>query len=212
MDHLQAPPYDGHAHLMDLAKTRGPFDLVLADPPWLYWGSPDKNAAAGKHYGLMSDEALQALPVRAVLASRAVVLIWTTSSSLARAVHLIEAWGLHYRGVAFDWVKTRRDGRPMGARGVRPSITKPLTEQVLAASTMARGRPLPLSDEAICQTVFAPVGQHSAKPEDVQRRLERMYPDARKLEMFSRRARPGWSAWGDQAEESLPSMPLECPD
>ena len=187
--------------LETLAARDGPFDVVLADPPWLYWGDPGKNAAAGKHYDLMTDEELHALPVRSILAPRAVLLIWTTSSSLARAVHLMDAWGLHYRGVAFDWVKVRKDGKPMGARGVRPSITKPLTEQMLAASTMPRGRPLPLSDESICQTVFAPVGEHSAKPEEVQDRLDRMYPGTRRLEMFARRRRPGWSAWGNQVCE-----------
>ena len=184
--------------LEEFAAREGPFDVVLSDPPWLYWGDPNKMAAAGKHYDLMTDEALHALPVRALLAPRAVVLVWTTSSSLARAVHLLDAWGLHYRSVAFDWVKTRRDGKPMGARGVRPSITKPLTEQVLAASTMARGRPLKLHDESICQTVFAPVGEHSAKPEEVQNRLDKMYPNTRRLEMFARRERPGWSVWGNQ--------------
>lgn len=185
--------------LAELAAD-GPFDVVVADPPWEYWGSPDKWAAAGKHYPLMSDAALAALPVASLLAPRAVVFVWTTSSSLGRAFRLLEAWGLHDRGVAFDWVKTRRDGRPLGARGVRPSIVKPLTEQVIAGATVARGRPLPLADEGICQTIFAPVGRHSEKPEEMQDRVDQMYPGMRKLEIFARRARPGWSCWGNEVD------------
>jgi N6-adenosine-specific RNA methylase IME4 len=73
-----------------------------------------------------------------------------------------------------------------------------LIELVLAASTEKRGRPLPLSSEAICQTVFAPKGQHSQKPDEVQQRIEQMYPEASKLELFARRERPGWASVGDQ--------------
>jgi hypothetical protein len=40
-------------------KTLPPatFDVILADPPWSYYGDPGKWAAAGRHYSLMSDEA-----------------------------------------------------------------------------------------------------------------------------------------------------------
>src|SRR4051812_1150119 len=104
----------------------GPFDVVVIDPPWDHWGSPNKWAAAGKFYPLMSDAEVMALPVRDLLARRAVVFLWVTSSSLDRGVDCLRAWGLHFRGVAFVWVKTRADGEPIGAQGVRPSITKPL--------------------------------------------------------------------------------------
>lgn len=187
------------AALEELAAD-GPFEVIVADPPWSYWGDPDKWTAAGKHYPLMTDKDLQDLPVRGILARRAVVFVWTTSSSLGRAFRLLDSWGLHDRGVAFDWVKTRKDGTPMGARGVRPSIVKPITEQVIVGSTVARGRPLPLADEAIRQTIFAPVGRHSAKPDEMQDRVDRMYPCLRKLEMFARRRRPGWSCWGNEID------------
>ena len=138
------------------------------------------------------------LPVRDLLADRAVVFVWTTSAKLPDALELLSAWKLAYRGVAFVWVKTTRGGVPIGAQGVRPSITKPLTELVVAGSTVARGRPLPLASEAVCQTVLAPVTDHSRKPDDVQERIETMYPAARKLELFARRRRMGWDAWGDE--------------
>ena len=179
-------------------RASGPYSVLIADPPWDHYGSPDKWAAAGKYYGLMTDVELAALPVPEVLDRKAVVFLWCTSSSLARAIDLMRGWGLHYRGVAFVWCKTRRDGRPIGAQGVRPSITKPLTEFVIAGSTQMRGRPLPLASEAIQQTVFAPRSRHSAKPEAVQTAIEAMYPEHRKAELFARRQRPGWSCWGNE--------------
>ncbi|MDE2469199.1 MAG: hypothetical protein KGL35_10780 [Bradyrhizobium sp.] len=176
----------------------GPYSVILADPPWDHYGPPDKWAAAGKHYPLMTDDEIARLPVPSLLTQRAVLFLWCTSSTLARAITLLDRWDLHYRGVAFVWVKTARSGLPIGAQGVRPSITKPLTEFVLAGSTSPRGRPLPLSDEAVRQTVFAPRAEHSTKPDEVHASIERMYPAFPKAELFARRPRTGWACWGNE--------------
>jgi N6-adenosine-specific RNA methylase IME4 len=175
------------------------YDVMLLDPPWAYTGSPTKWAAAAKFYDLMSPAEIAALPVRDWLNPRSVVFLWATSPRLDVAMDTIRAWGLHYRGIAFVWVKTRKDGlTPVGAQGVRPSIVKPTTEYVIAASATASGRPLPVRDEAVAQVVLAPKGEHSQKPEEVQSRIERLYPSASKAELFARRHRAGWSCYGDQ--------------
>ena len=43
---------------------------------------------------------------------------------------------------------------------------------------------------------YPPVGRHSEKPDIVYEMLERLYPTLPKLEMYARRARPGWDRWG----------------
>ncbi len=176
----------------------GPYDVILADPPWAYYGQQDKWAAAAKFYPTAPDTALETLPVPALLAPRGVLFLWATSPRLDAALHLVHCWGLAFRGVAFVWVKTRADGTPVGAQGIRPSIVKPTTELVLAASRVARGRPMPLADEAVAQVVMAPRRDHSRKPDEVAARIERLYPAARRLEMFARAQRPGWEAWGNE--------------
>jgi N6-adenosine-specific RNA methylase IME4 len=47
---------------------------------------------------------------------------------------------------------------------------------------------------------FHPATKHSTKPEALQYMLEKMFPRAKRLEMFARRDRPGWTCVG-----------LECP-
>jgi len=42
--------------------------------------------------------------------------------------------------------------------------------------------------------------KHSAKPEDLQNSLETMFPKARKLELFARRLRPGWTCLGNEID------------
>jgi N6-adenosine-specific RNA methylase IME4 len=180
---------------------RSIYDVILADPPWSYYGAPDKWAAAGKHYRLMPDPEVLAMPIRDVLAPRGILFLWATSPRLDFAVNCLNSWGLHFRGVAFVWVKTTAKGVPIGAQGIRASITKPTTEFVLAGSRIAKGRPMPLADEGVAQTVLAPRHrEHSRKPDEVAERIERMYPDARRLEMFARRQRANWDCCGDEVQ------------
>jgi N6-adenosine-specific RNA methylase IME4 len=58
-----------------------------------------------------------------------------------------------------------------------------------------------LSNKAQRSVHFDTNKKHSAKPEILQDRLEKMYPKATKLEMFARRSRADWTCVG-----------LECPD
>jgi N6-adenosine-specific RNA methylase IME4 len=181
----------------------GEFDVIVADPPWTYEGSPTKWGAAGKEYECMSNMDIFHLRVGDLLTERGVLFLWATCPKLDVAMDALANWGLHFRGVAFVWVKTTSVGVPIRAQGVRPSITKPLVELVLAASPVRTGRPMPLGSEAVCQTVFAPKGEHSVKPDGVQTAIETLYPNALKLEMFARRARSGWSNWGLEAPDTI---------
>ena len=179
-----------------ILDTSAKYDVILADPPWQYHGAQDKWGAAAKFYPTMNDEEILSLPVADLLEKDGVLFLWATGPRLDFAIHCIEEWGLHYRGVAFVWIKTTQKGEPLKAQGVRPSIVKPLTEFVLAASKVPKGRPRKLYDESVVQTVFAPKRDHSRKPSEVRERIEHLYPTASKIELFARDSRPGWAGWG----------------
>jgi N6-adenosine-specific RNA methylase IME4 len=144
----------------------------------------------------MSDIDIRSLPIHRLLEPHSVLFLWASSPKLDLAIQCLSHWGLSFRGVAFVWVKTKKTGEPIGAQGVCPSIVKPTTEFVLVASPMARGRPMPLADEGVQQVVMAPKQAHSAKPVEIQERIERLYPSARRIELFARSRRPGWDSWG----------------
>lgn len=154
------------------------------------------------------------LDVRSYLGAQGLALVWATCPRLNFAIEAIKAWGLHYRGVAFVWVKTRKDGGVIGAQGIRACVTKATSELMLAASIYKRGRPLPIADESIAQVVYetdtgdllpnvvlSQRGAHSEKPAEVYRRIEAMYPQATKCELFARAERRGWTCVGDQLTE-----------
>jgi N6-adenosine-specific RNA methylase IME4 len=181
----------------------GTVDIVYADPPWPYYGSTEKDAAAGKHYDLMSMDDIFALPVKALFRDpkHGAAFVWATCPKLDDAVDTIRRWGLHYRGVAFVWVKTRKDGGIIGAQGVPPTGTKPTTELCLLATTCRTGRPFPLLDAKVAQVVLAPRGRHSEKPPEVRDRIVSLYGDRPRIELFARTAVPGWERWGNEAPE-----------
>jgi len=95
-------------------------------------------------------------------------------------------------------VEAKNDGTPIGTQGVRPSIVKPLSEFVVAASRVKTGRPMKLSSESVSQLVFAPRQEHSRKPDDVHKRIEQLYPTMSKIELFARRPMDGWENWGNE--------------
>src|SRR3990167_8231709 len=51
------------------------------------------------------------------------------------------------------------------------------------------------------------VKRHSQKPEIAYQILERLYPEANKLELFARNKREGWDVWGDEVENSINLYP-----
>lgn len=81
------------------------------------------------------------------------------------------------------------------------SYTRACAEVVLIG---VKGSPASMrQDKGVHQVIEAIVGEHSAKPDEVYERLERLFgKDAKKLDMFTRRNRPGWYALGDQVDRT----------
>lgn len=184
------------AHLVVPPLPNKRYDIVYVDPPWYYYGSPVKDAAAGKHYPLMSLPELAAIDVRQMLNKRAAVFIWATCPRLDFAFELIHAWKLHYRGVAYVWVKINRRGEIIAGQGIPPTFTKPTSELLLVATTNKTGRPFPILDLAQPQVVLHPRGAHSEKPAIFRTMIERLCGRRSRIELFARTKAKGWDGWG----------------
>ena len=59
-----------------------------------------------------------------------------------------------------------------------------------------RGSPQRLAMD-VPQVIIAPVGEHSQKPEEARRRIERLL-NGPYLELYGRKPVDGWTVWGDQ--------------
>lgn len=169
--------------------------VVVTDPPWLYHGSQTKMGAAGNHYTCSPVESIPS-PMQF---DPDIVYVWATCPRLDVAIDAIRHWGLHYRGAAFVWVKTRKDGAPLAGIGVRPTHVKPTTELVLVGAKKRTGRPLPLMNENQAQVIMSPRTGHSVKPQAVYDAIQALHGGThRYVDMFARDPREGWEVWGDE--------------
>ena len=178
------------------------YDVVLIDCPWSYFGDGQKMGAAAKEYNLMSQADIEAMQIKSLLKKNACVFVWATCPRLDLAISAIRSWGLHYRGVAFVWVKTNKKGNIIAGQGVPPTFTKPTTELLLLATTKKTGRPLKLRKYNQAQVILASrTNKHSEKPEVFRQHIVDVFDNGDtldKLEVFAREITPGWDCVGNE--------------
>lgn len=168
--------------------STGPFDIIVMDPPWHFASNsvakPGRNAR--RHYPTMRDDDLRALAVADMAAKPCLLFMWTTAPMLRRAITIPEAWGFRYV-TGMIWPK-QRIGTGYWARNQH--------EHILVCK---RGRfPWPGTAPFPSSLIAGAQREHSRKPEALQDRIDVVWPEALKLEMFARRARRGWTAWGNE--------------
>jgi N6-adenosine-specific RNA methylase IME4 len=143
----------------------------------------------------MSTDEICALPVREIAAPDCSLFLWATWPLLPDALRVIEAWGFEYLTIGFDWVKTNSDGT--GVFFGTGYYAKSNTEPCLLAR---RGKAMKPAVDDVSSVIVSPRREHSRKPEAVRTRISRMYPTARKVELFCRESAEGWETWGNQVD------------
>ncbi len=179
------------------------FDLVLLDPPWHYnfRGNLKTKFRGGacQHYGLMKPEELAALPVPQLGGKRAMFWIWGVCPKTQEAlVPVLNAWELELSTLAFLWEKINADGSPWWGTGY---YTAQNAEPLWLA---CRGLPRFHPEKRFNQVQRCPHPRdergtiiHSRKPAIFHELIEAMYPTLRKVELFARRERAGWTCIGN---------------
>jgi N6-adenosine-specific RNA methylase IME4 len=176
------------------------YDVILADPPWHfrnYSGTDPKevnNRTRGSqaHYPTMTTDELCTLPVADMAADNAVLFLWSCWPILPDSLRVIEAWGFEYKTLAWVWLKSNPSG--FGFFLGMGYYTRSNTEFCLIAT---RGNPPKPKNRGIMSLIYAPVMEHSRKPDDQYRKIEALYPEMNYLELFAGRPWPGWSTVGN---------------
>lgn len=176
------------------------FATILADPPWRFQNKTGKVAPEHRRlgrYSTMSFEEIFALPVAEVAAPTAHLYLWCPNALLPYGLQAMAEWGFNYKA-NIVWHKIRKDGGSDG-RGVG-FYFRNVTELVLFgvrgknARTLAPGR-------TQVNLLATRKREHSRKPDEQYEIIEACSPGPF-LELFARGARPGWTVWGNQADES----------
>lgn len=188
------------------------YNTIMADPPWPY-ATPGKGPlAAGtksnpeawrgdltgsglrNRYDTMTLDAICALPVPRIASDNSHLYLWTTNAFVVdgSAGNVAVAWG--FRPITLiTWTKTLADdpSKPSMKTGY---YFRGATEHVVFA---VRGS-LKLRTERGVSTAFLhPRTPHSVKPDAFYSLVEECSPGPY-AELFARRTRPGWAAWGNQ--------------
>lgn len=164
----------------------GLFEVILADPPW-QMGNPSAAWAPEQHYPTLPLDQIKQLAVPA--AADALLFLWVPASLIPQGLEVIEAWGFIFRTeIVWDkltigpgqWLRMQHEPLLLASRG---HASPPPPQQRVSSVIQGRRR------------------GHSSKPDAAYELIERMYPQARKLELYARGTpRPGWSAWGNQVD------------
>lgn len=193
------------------------YRLIYCDPPWSY-SNTISNGAAADHYQTMPIADIKRLPVWDIAADNAVLAMWYTGTHNAEAVQLAEAWGFKVRTMkGFTWVKLNQlaeqhinkalaDGEVNDfydflellntqTRMNGGNYTRANTEDLLIA---VRGSGIERVNASVKQVIYSPLGEHSAKPWEARHRLELLYGDVPRIELFSRGDAAGWHHWGNE--------------
>ena len=171
------------------------FSCLMVDVPWCYRVakySESKSLNGLATYPSQSLQELMAMPVRSILADPAVVFFWVTGPMLSDAFKILEAWGLQYSSIFNVWVKTYANGEPV----FNPGFYSRSSVELLLIATRGKGLTKLRKRFDIRQVVHAPRLTHSEKPDIFARIIESLFDFPAKLEMYARKTKPGWSAWG----------------
>lgn len=182
------------------------YTTIVADPPWPY-STPGKigaslehrpnrdktlgagNAGSRSRYGAMEIEDICAIPVP--VEDNAHLYLWFTNTFAVEAHTIAKAWGFRPMTI-LTWTKIRRaDGQPSMKMGY---YFRGATEHVLFG---VRGSLRLRTSRALPTGYLWPREQHSVKPEAFYALVEEASPPAY-LELFARRNRLGWDAWGNE--------------
>jgi N6-adenosine-specific RNA methylase IME4 len=176
------------------------FGTILADPPWQFVNKTGKVAPEHKRlsrYGTMTLDEIMALPVARIAADKAHLYLWCPNALLPDGLAVMKAWGFSYKS-NIVWHKVRKDGGSDG-RGVG-FYFRNVTEIILFGVRGKNARTLAPGRRQV-NYLATRKREHSRKPDEQYPIIEACSPGPY-LELFARGMRPGWSVWGNQADQT----------
>jgi N6-adenosine-specific RNA methylase IME4 len=176
------------------------YKVIYADPPWHYGSKSAVNNSSGseimelkEHYPTMRQKELIALPVADIADDDCACFMWVTDSHLDEGIELMKEWGFKYKTIAFNWVKTTSRGN--FCKNVAPWTMKSSEICILGIKGQMLKNKVANNVEAL---IVAERTKHSRKPKEAMERIELLFGDIPRIELFARQRAEGWDAWGNE--------------
>jgi len=183
------------------------YDIIYADPAWQYgskelYGDKSKEGKRENRfrklermYDTMSLAEIKQLPVKNMIGKNAACFLWVTDSHLKEGIEVLESWGFKYKTIAFNWIKKTNKGNTYV--NFAPWTLKSSEICLLGMrGTMGKLK----TDNTVRQLIEAERTKHSKKPMESRERIEQLFADADRIELFARENHVGWDAWGNEVE------------
>jgi N6-adenosine-specific RNA methylase IME4 len=178
------------------------FQVVMCDPAWMYAKTYEKDGKKLDNcapYPTLSMDALCAIPVRKIMDTTAVVLIWSTGPKLMDSKRLFDAWRVKYSTVFIVWEKRQRDG-------VTPHMnvgwwTRSSVEFLLCGSVGSGFAKWRTTKSLKQEWPVRRPRVHSQKPREIIDAVRDFMNVPNRIELFARTDvgepdRKHWSSWG----------------
>lgn len=164
----------------------GKYNVIYADPPWMYGNSmPEYFTEQANYYPLMKLDEICQMPIIDLAEKNAALFLWVTSPILEESFQVIRAWGFEYK-TSFIWDKIKHN------MGHYSSVRHEILLLCIRGS-------YPKESNNLRDSVYSEERtEHSKKPEYFYQLIEEMYPNSKKIELFSRSKRDGWVSYGNQ--------------
>ncbi len=180
---------------IDITNTDKKYSIIYADPPWPFktYSDKGKGRSAERHYQTMSKKDIQELPIPKICEKDCVLFLWVTAPCLIEGLELVKAWGFTYKTVAFTWVKKNKksDKLFMGLG----YYTRANAEYCILAT---KGKILKRKSHSVSSVILSRIEQHSKKPDETRKRIEELFGDVRRIELFARQQVDGWDCFGNE--------------
>lgn len=170
------------------------FRTIVADPPWEValgssWKARTDKARPQRFYGTLPVERIADLRVPS--ARQCHLYLWCVAQHTNYAYIVAEAWGFT-PVVMMTW---RKPGLGVGRFRCNTEHFLVARKGPRQGNPFGRGGRVAQATDGTC--FDWPRGAHSEKPNEFFDLVERLSPGPY-LEMFARRRRDGWSAWGNE--------------
>jgi N6-adenosine-specific RNA methylase IME4 len=201
-----------------MAQTNQQYSFIYADPPWAEAvpNAPYPTMPTGKDGDVPNPDGTcptvcaMADDIKKLAAKDSVLWLWTTSSLLQNGLRVMEAWGFKYVTMIV-WAKSKHNASKGAVLPkhelilvgkIRNEKDEEFGEDQDIVLVAKRGTGLGTPKHPIDSVFELPVQKlvHSQKPEEFAKAAEGLYPTKAKLELFARRARDGWTTWGNQSD------------
>lgn len=189
------------------------YKLGLLDPPWEY-DNKQKNdpARGGITYPTMSMEELYNIPLGNAFEEDSSLVVWVTFPKLMDTYYekysplsIIRNWGYRPVTALFVWIKTNKKATiPLEEdlddfNEFYSGLGRYTNSNAEIAVIARRGKALDRLDKSVKQLIISPIRGHSEKPREQYSRLERLFGNIPRVELFARKQNPppeGWDATG----------------